>query len=385
MGRHGEGIHAEFFRTAANLAERLHRVRMEEHSPLPADRGEISDRLDDARLVVGKHDRHQNGLLPESRRKGFPVDETPRIHTHFREAEPLIAGKCSHRMKHGVMLRGNRDEMIPAGGTVAASHSKDGKIAALRTSAREDDSVGFHTEQAGDPITRPVDHRPGPARGGMHPRGIPPDSLLQRSHRLARLGAERGGGVVIKIDHEAMIPRDPRHGNTRKQEFSEEISLGAIPLPLEKSCPSMKKDMTPSTILPDLQAAILCEDVRAEISGQQTLVGVLGAIPTPTLPIGFFKLCLWTRWCGGSGDFIQKCLIYDPEEDQAIAQAEVPFSLSDLNAHATNVHFFGGVQFQKYGNYHVEILVDDELRLRIPLPVIKVEAPGEFGGFQGNR
>jgi hypothetical protein len=157
--------------------------------------------------------------------------------------------------------------------------------------------------------------------------------------------------------------------------------FSAIPLPSEESCPSIKNIMTPSTILPDLQAAVLCEDVRAEISGQQTLVGVIGAIPTPTLPIGFFKLCLWTRWCSGSGDFVQKCLIYDPEEDQAIAQAEVPFSLTDLNAHATNVHFFGGVQFQKYGNYHVEILVDDELQLRIPLPVIKVENPGELGGF----
>jgi hypothetical protein len=138
-------------------------------------------------------------------------------------------------------------------------------------------------------------------------------------------------------------------------------------------------------ILPDLQAAILCEDVRAEISGQQTLVGVLGAIPTPQLPIGFFKLCLWTRWCGGSGDFIQKCLIYDPEEDQAIAQAEIPFSLADLSTHATNVHFFGGVQFQKYGTYHVEIQLDDEIQLRIPLPVIQVnphDAHGQMPGMQ---
>ena len=134
--------------------------------------------------------------------------------------------------------------------------------------------------------------------------------------------------------------------------------------------------MSENIILPDLQAAILCEDVRAEISGQQTLVGVLGAIPTPSLPIGFFKLCLWTRWCGGSGDFVQKCLIYDPEEDQAIAQAEIPFALADLNAHATNVHFFGGVQFQKYGTYHVEIQLDDEIRLRIPLPVIQVAPQG---------
>ncbi len=134
--------------------------------------------------------------------------------------------------------------------------------------------------------------------------------------------------------------------------------------------------MTDSVILPDLQAAILCEDVRAELSGQQTLVGVIGAIPTPSLPIGFFKLCLWTRWCGGNGDFIQKCFIYDPEEDQAIAQAEVPFSLTDMSAHATNVHFFGGVQFQKYGTYHVEIRLDDEIRLRIPLTVVQVEQGG---------
>jgi hypothetical protein len=143
--------------------------------------------------------------------------------------------------------------------------------------------------------------------------------------------------------------------------------------------------MSNDFILPDLQAAILCEDVRAEISGQQTLVGVLGAIPTPNLPIGFFKLCLWTRWCGGSGDFVQKCLIYDPEEDQAIAQAEIPFTLADLNSHATNVHFFGGVQFQKYGTYHVEIQIDDEIRLRIPLPVIQVDAQGHPGGLPGNR
>src|SRR4029077_6645576 len=62
-------------------------------------------------------------------------------------------------------------------------------------------------------------------------------------------------------------------------------------------------------IAPDLQAAVFCEDVRAEISGQQTLVGVFGVIPAHALPIGFFKLCLWTRWCGGAGQFVEKSLI----------------------------------------------------------------------------
>lgn len=159
--------------------------------------------------------------------------------------------------------------------------------------------------------------------------------------------------------------------------MSQNIRPKMLSLPRVKLSSNINDLMTSESILPDLQAAILCEDVRAEISGQQTLIGVIGAIPTPTLPIAFFKLCLWTRWCGGSGDFVQKCLIYDPEEDQAVAQAEVPFSLTDLNSHATNVHFFGGVQFQKYGTYHVEILIDDQIRLRIPLNVLRMDAPGD--------
>jgi len=131
--------------------------------------------------------------------------------------------------------------------------------------------------------------------------------------------------------------------------------------------------MTP--IPPDLQAAILCEDVRAEISGQQTLVGAIGVIPAPQLPIGFFKLCLWTRWCGGIGEYPQTSRILNCDDDQPMAQSEVRFALPELDAHVTNVHVFGGVHFPKYGMYHVEIRLDRELRMRFPLPVISIQQP----------
>jgi hypothetical protein len=130
-------------------------------------------------------------------------------------------------------------------------------------------------------------------------------------------------------------------------------------------------------IPPDLQAAVLCEDVRAEISGQQTLVGAISVIPAPVLPLGIFKLCLWTRWCGGVGEFLQTSLILNSEDEKPIAQAEVKFSLSEMNAHVTNVHVFGGVQFARHGIYMVEIRLDGEIKLRIPLPVVPVQqAPG---------
>ena len=138
--------------------------------------------------------------------------------------------------------------------------------------------------------------------------------------------------------------------------------------------------MNLQNIPPDLQATILCEDVRTEVSGQQTLVGVINVVPAPTMPIGFFKLCLWTRWCGGVGEFLQTSLILGCEDDRPIAQSEVKFALPELESHVTNVHIFGGVQFPKYGLYHVEIRLDGELKLRFPLPVVPIPQKGQQAG-----
>jgi hypothetical protein len=105
----------------------------------------------------------------------------------------------------------------------------------------------------------------------------------------------------------------------------------------------------------------------------QTLVCVLSVIPAPSLPINYFRLCILTRWCSGSGKFRQKSRLVGVDEQQVVAQAEVEFTLKEMEGHATNVHYFGGVQFQQYGMHHVEIYLENELQLRFPLPVIQVQ------------
>ena len=130
--------------------------------------------------------------------------------------------------------------------------------------------------------------------------------------------------------------------------------------------------MEDEVILPDLQSAVLCEDVRCEFNGMQTLVGVINVIPTPTLPINYMRLCIWSRWCSGSGKFRQKSRIMGVDEQQVVAQAEVEFELKEMEGHATNVHYFGGVQFQQFGMHHVEIL-----------PGKRAPAPVSFAGRAG--
>ena len=126
-------------------------------------------------------------------------------------------------------------------------------------------------------------------------------------------------------------------------------------------------------ILPDLQSCVLCEDVRCEFNGMNTLVGVLNVIAAPALPINYLRLCIWTRWCGGTGRFKQKSRLIGVDEQTVLAHAEVEFVLKEMEGHATNVHYFGGVQFQQFGLNHVEIYLQEEMRLRFPLPVVRIE------------
>ena len=132
--------------------------------------------------------------------------------------------------------------------------------------------------------------------------------------------------------------------------------------------------MKDNVMLPDLQGCVLCDDVRCEFNGMQTLVGVVNVIPAQGLPVNCLRLCIWSRWCSGSGRFRQKSRIVGTDEQQVIAQAEVEFELKEMEGHATNVHYFGGVQFQQFGLHHVEIFLEEELRLRFPLPVVRVVA-----------
>lgn len=128
-------------------------------------------------------------------------------------------------------------------------------------------------------------------------------------------------------------------------------------------------------MIPDLQAAIPCEDVRRELNGMQSLIGVIGALPVPQLPARLLKFCIWARWTGGTGRFTQASRIVAPDDETVIGESSVSFELKSMEAHATNVNFFAGLTFQSQGTYMVEILLDDDLRTRFPIPVF-VNSPG---------
>lgn len=133
--------------------------------------------------------------------------------------------------------------------------------------------------------------------------------------------------------------------------------------------------MTPNRILPDLQSSLLVEDVRQEASGNLILVGVLGVIRVPQVPIAAPKVCVVNRWCAGIGQFTEQVRIVAPDGQQVLRKSTAKFALPDPTQTATLVSVFPGIEFPVAGVYHVEILVDDVMKVRFPVPVIVVPQP----------
>ncbi len=133
--------------------------------------------------------------------------------------------------------------------------------------------------------------------------------------------------------------------------------------------------MTPSRILPDLQCSLLCEEVRQEINGNFILIGILGYIQVPQVPVTALKLCVFNRWTAGVGGFTESVRLVGPDQTTLLRQSQVKFQLQEASHHATNVTVFGQVKFESSGVYYLEVLVDDVMKLRFPVPIMVVKPP----------
>jgi hypothetical protein len=138
--------------------------------------------------------------------------------------------------------------------------------------------------------------------------------------------------------------------------------------------------MTPTRILPDLQCSLMCEEVRQEANGNFFLIGVINFIRVPQLPVVAFKLSVFNRWTAGIGKFTESVRLIAPDQTTVLRKGEVKFNLQDAAFHATNVTLFGQVEFKTPGTYFVEVLVDDVMKLRYPVPVMLAPQQQQPGG-----
>ncbi len=127
--------------------------------------------------------------------------------------------------------------------------------------------------------------------------------------------------------------------------------------------------MEANRILPDLQSALICEDVRQERGGNFILIGILSSLRVPKVPISALKLFFFSRWTAGFGVFKESIHLVAPDQTTVVRKSQIKFTLRDPSQNWTTVTMFTQVTFKLEGVYYVEIMVDDVMKLRFPLPV----------------
>jgi hypothetical protein len=135
--------------------------------------------------------------------------------------------------------------------------------------------------------------------------------------------------------------------------------------------------MNATRILPDLQCSLLCEEVRQESNGNFFIIGVINFLRVPQLPIVAGRLCVFNRWTAGIGRFNETIRFVAPDQTTVLRKAEMKFELNDAGAQATNIMFFGNVEFKAAGTFFIEVLVDDIMKLRYPVPVVLAPPPNQ--------
>ncbi len=140
----------------------------------------------------------------------------------------------------------------------------------------------------------------------------------------------------------------------------------------------MSDDVT--KMIPDLQSSILCDDVRQERNGKFILIGLFDAIAAQNLPVRYPRLFMVTRWCSGEGEFMQHTRILKPDFQQVLVEGkQIPVRLPSTESTATNVEVFVNVAFEEEGTYWIEIMLDEDLKIRYPLRVSRNAAMHQGG------
>ncbi len=135
--------------------------------------------------------------------------------------------------------------------------------------------------------------------------------------------------------------------------------------------------MQATRILPDLQASLLCEDIKQTADGNFIIIGVINLIRVPQLPVIAGRLLVINRWTAGIGQFTENVRIIAPDQSTVLRKADLKFELRDAALQATNVVVFNQLEFKTAGTYFIEVLVDDVMKIRYPVPVIHAPSPNQ--------
>ncbi len=125
-------------------------------------------------------------------------------------------------------------------------------------------------------------------------------------------------------------------------------------------------------IKPRLSYTIICDDVRQEMGGKFSLMGLFESIYAGTFPALHHRFAIVNEWSGGKGEFTIRIRLLAPDREQVLSESETRLSLFNETQRHRDISIRYNTTFNVPGTYWIETLIDGEQAGIIPLMVQRV-------------
>jgi hypothetical protein len=122
-------------------------------------------------------------------------------------------------------------------------------------------------------------------------------------------------------------------------------------------------------IKPKLNYTLLCDDVRQELGGKFSLMGLFESIYANAFPAVHPRFAIVNEWTGGKGDFKLKIRLLSPNKQEILSESEATLKLFSETQRHRDISVRFNTTFNAPGTYWVEMLLDDERVNLVPLPL----------------
>lgn len=127
--------------------------------------------------------------------------------------------------------------------------------------------------------------------------------------------------------------------------------------------------MASTKIKPRLNYTLICDDVRQEMGGKFSLMGLFESIYANSFPALHHRFAVVNEWTGGRGEFVVKIRLLAPDREQVLSESESRLVLFNETQRHRDISVRYNTTFKVPGTYWVETLVDGEQAGLIPLSV----------------
>ncbi len=127
-------------------------------------------------------------------------------------------------------------------------------------------------------------------------------------------------------------------------------------------------------IKPKLSYTLLCDDVRQELGGKFSLMGLFETIFAGSFPAIHPRFAIVNEWTGGQGEFLATIRLLGPDKNQVLSESESKLVLYSETQRHRDIAVRFNTTFPSPGTYWVEVLLDHE---RIGLVPLSVQQAGQ--------